>query len=184
MREIFRRQLADYANYHRDPRNCAMHVVGNPILFLAAVLPLSSLPVTAFGLQANMAVLLVMPALILWIVLDLTIGLAIVAAAIPLLSMAAMIAGHVSVAWVWTITAGLIVIGWALQIVGHLLFEHRRPALLDNPIHMLMSPMFVFAKLFLAFGFRRDLAAVLRNPSQPMSRGSPLHETADRARLG
>jgi 2-hydroxy-palmitic acid dioxygenase Mpo1-like len=80
MREIFRRQLADYANYHRDPRNCAMHVVGNPILFLAAVLPLSSLPVTAFGLQANMAVLLVMPALILRIVLDLTIGLAIVAA--------------------------------------------------------------------------------------------------------
>jgi uncharacterized membrane protein YGL010W len=180
MREIFRRQLADYANYHRDPLNCAMHVVGNPILFLAAVLPLSLLPVTAFGLQANMAVLLVMPALILWIVLDLTI----VAAALPLLSMAAMIAGHVSLAWVWTITAGLVVIGWALQIVGHLMFEHRRPALLDNPIHMLMSPMFVFAKLFVAFGFRRDLAAVLRNPSQPMSRGSPLHETADRARLG
>jgi uncharacterized membrane protein YGL010W len=57
-------------------------------------------------------------------------------------------------------TAALIVIGWALQIVGHTLFERRRPALLDNPIHMLISPMFTVAKLFVALGFRCDLAAV------------------------
>jgi uncharacterized membrane protein YGL010W len=59
------------------------------------------------------------------------------------------------------VTAALIVIGWALQIVGHSLFERRRPALLDNPIHMLISPMFIVAKLFVALGFRRDLAAIL-----------------------
>ena len=39
MSRIFRHKLAAYADYHRDARNCAMHVVGNPILFLAAVLP-------------------------------------------------------------------------------------------------------------------------------------------------
>jgi uncharacterized membrane protein YGL010W len=177
MSDIFRRQLAAYADYHRDQRNCAMHVVGNPILFLAAVLPLSLLSVAAFGIQTNAAVLLVMPALILWIVLDVAIGLAIVVAAIPLLFAAATIASHVSAVWVWTITAGLIVTGWALQIVGHSLFERRRPALLDNPIHMLISPMFIFAKLFIALGFRRDLAAVLHTPSRQMSRGSPLSQS-------
>jgi uncharacterized membrane protein YGL010W len=53
---------------------------------------------------------------------------------------------------VWTTTVALIVIGWALQIVGHSLFERRRPALLDNPIHMLISPMFIVAKLSLRLG--------------------------------
>lgn len=183
MTEIFRRRLADYADYHRDERNCAMHIIGNPILFLAAVLPLSLLPVTLFGAQTNAATLLVMPALILWIVFDVAIGLAIVGAAIPLLLAAATIASHLSVTWVWIITAALIVIGWALQIVGHQVFEHRRPALLDNPIHMLISPMFIFAKLFIALGFRRDLAAILQKSSQQICLGSPLYPSDGRADL-
>jgi uncharacterized membrane protein YGL010W len=176
MSRIFLHKLAAYADYHRDARNCAMHVIGNPILFLAAVLPPSLLSVTVFGVQTNVAVLLVTPALILWIMFDIGIGLAIVGAAIPLLFAAALIASHAGVAWVWTITGGLIVTGWALQIVGHSWFEHRRPALLDNPIHMLISPMFIFAKLFIVLGFRRDLAAVLHKPSQQMSRDSSLYQ--------
>ena len=80
---------------------------------------------------------------------------------IPLLIMAAITAEHVGAAWVWATTAMLIVVGWSLQIVRHSFFEQRRPALLDNPLHMLMSPMFIVAKLFVTLGFRRDLAAVL-----------------------
>ena len=92
MRGIFQRQLAEYANYHRDQRNCLMHIVGNPILFVAAVLPLSLLSVTVFGVQTSAAVLLVIPALILWISWDIGLGLAIVVAAIPLLFIATIIA--------------------------------------------------------------------------------------------
>jgi len=115
--------------------------------------------------QTSAAALLVIPALILWISWDIGLGLAIVAAAIPLLVIATIIANHVSVAAVWSITTLLTVIGWALQIVGHQFFEQRRPALLDNPIHMLISPMYLFAKLFVALGFRRDLAALLQKSS-------------------
>jgi uncharacterized membrane protein YGL010W len=159
---IFQQQLAEYATFHRDSRNCLMHIIGNPILFVAAVLPLSLLSVTIFGVQISAAPLLVIPALLLWSAWDLGLGLAIAAAAIPLLLIAAIIASHVSVAAVWLITAVLTVLGWALQIVGHQFFEGRRPALLDNPIHMLISPMYLFAKLFVALGFRRDLAAILQ----------------------
>ena len=162
MRGIFQRQLAEYAQYHRDQRNCLMHIIGNPILFVAAVLPLSLLSVTVFGVQISAAALLVIPALVLWISWDIGLGLAIVAAAITLLLIATIIANHVSVTAVWTITALMTVIGWALQIVGHQFFEQRRPALLDNPIHMLISPMYLFAKLFVAIGFRRDLAPLLQ----------------------
>ena len=165
MSGIFKRQLAEYANYHRDQRNCLMHIVGNPVLFVAAVLPLSLLSVTVFGVQTSAAVLLVIPALILWISWDVGLGLGIVAAAVPLLFIATIIANHVSVAAVWMITALLTVIGWALQIAGHQFFERRQPALLDNPIHMLISPMYLFAKLFVALGFRRDLAALLQKSS-------------------
>ena len=66
----FHRQLAEYAEYHRDQRNCLMHIIGNPILFVAAVLPLSLLSVTVFGVQTSAAALLVIPALILWISWD------------------------------------------------------------------------------------------------------------------
>jgi uncharacterized membrane protein YGL010W len=165
MSGIFQRQLAEYADYHRDQRNCLMHIIGNPILFMAAVLPLSLLPVTVFGVQTSAAPLLVIPALILWVAWDVGLGLAIVATAIPLLLGAATIANHVSVAAVWLITALLTVVGSALQIVGHQFFERRQPALLDNPIHMLISPMYLFAKLFVALGFRRDLAALLQKSS-------------------
>jgi len=165
MSGIFHRQLAEYADYHRDQRNCLMHIIGNPILFIAAVLPLSLLPITIFGVETSAAPLLVIPALILWVAWDIGLGLAIVVTAVPLLFVAAAIANHVSVAAVWIITALLTIIGWALQIVGHQFFEQRRPALLDNPIHMLISPMYLFAKVFVALGFRRDLAALLQKSS-------------------
>jgi uncharacterized membrane protein YGL010W len=162
MSGTFQHQLAEYADYHRDQRNCLMHIIGNPILFVAAVLPLSLLPVTVLGVQTSAAPLLVIPALILWIAWDFGLGLAIAIAAIPLLLIAAFIANHVGMAAVWVITAVLTIVGWALQIVGHQFFEQRRPALLDNPIHMLISPMYLFAKLFVAVGFRRDLAVILQ----------------------
>jgi uncharacterized membrane protein YGL010W len=169
MTNYFQRQLAYYANAHRDQVNSVMHMIGNPILFVAVVLPFCLLPVTVFGIHTSAAPLLVIPALILWTAWDVAIGLAIVVSSIPLLFAAGAIASHVSVLWVWIIAGGLFVLGWALQIVGHQLFEGKRPTLLDNPVQMLISPMYIFAKLFIALGLRPDLAAVLQQSSQQQS---------------
>ena len=162
MSAFLRRQLTDYVEYHRDPMNCALHVVGIVILFLGAVLPLSLVPVTIFGLQLNLGILLAIPVLIYWIVLDIPIGLAIAGSAALLLFTAATIVNHVSVTVVWAITVVLIVIGVAMQIIGHQVFERRQPALVDNPTHLLLGPVFVMAKLFISLGFRDDLAAVIQ----------------------
>jgi uncharacterized membrane protein YGL010W len=169
MTNYFQRQLAYYANAHRDQVNSVMHMIGNPILFVAVVLPFCLLPVTVFGIHTSAAPLLVIPALILWTAWDVAIGLAIVVSSIPLLFAGGAIASHVSVLWVWIIAGGLFVLGWALQIVGHQLFEGKRPTLLDNPVQMLISPMYIFAKLFIALGLRPDLAAVLQQSSQQQS---------------
>src|SRR5262249_20321365 len=148
MSPTFRRQLADYVEYHRDPTNCGLHVVGIVLLFLAAVLPLSLWPITVLGLQINMGVVLAAPVLIYWILLDVMLGLALVAAAAALLFTAAAIADHTTAITLWMITVVLIVIGIASQIIGHQVFERRQPALMDNPPHLLMGPIFVMAKLF------------------------------------
>jgi uncharacterized membrane protein YGL010W len=142
--------------------NCALHVVGIVILFLGAILPLSLWPVTVFGLPLNVGVLLAAPVLIYWLLLDVPIGLAIAAAAALLLFTGAIIASHASVIVVWTISIVLIVIGVAMQIIGHQVFERRQPALVDNPTHLLLGPVFVMAKLFISLGFRDDLAAVIQ----------------------
>ncbi|MGA7999754.1 MAG: hypothetical protein WCA28_33235, partial [Bradyrhizobium sp.] len=50
----------------------------------------------------------------------------------------------------------------------------RQPALVDNPTHLLLGPMFVMAKLFIALGFRRDLALIIQEPPQETLHGSLL----------
>lgn len=139
-----------------------MHVFGIVFLFLAAILPLSLWPVSEFGIETTAAPLSVIPVLIYWLVLDAGIGLGIVAAAGVLLAVAAVIVSHVSFIAVWIISAVLIVIGVASQVIGHQVFEKRQPALVDNPSHLLLGPMFVMAKLFILFGFRQDIAAVIQ----------------------
>ena len=161
MTDYLLRQLADYVQYHRDPRNCAMHVFGIIFLFLAAILPLTMWPVSLFGIQSTIATLMVLPVLIYWLVLDVTLGLAIIGVACFLLWTAAMIVDHASGTGTYITSAVLIVLGVASQIVGHRVFERRQPALVDNPSHLLMGPMFVMAKLFIALGYRDDLATIL-----------------------
>jgi uncharacterized membrane protein YGL010W len=171
MNGYFKRQLADYVEYHRDPWNCAMHVFGIVFLFQAAVLPLSTWTVHIFGAQTTAATLSVVPVLIYWLLLDAALGTAILGAAVLLLAAAAVIVSHSSVAAMWSVTGVLIVVGLGLQAIGHQVFERRQPALLDNPPHLLLGPMFVMAKLFIALGFRDDLAAIIQQapPQAPDS---------------
>jgi uncharacterized membrane protein YGL010W len=182
MKDLFRREIAAYADAHQNRVNGWMHIIGNPILFLAVVLPLCLVPVTIFGFQTSMAPLLVTPALIVWMAFDLGLGLAIVATSVPLLWIAAVIAAHVGASLVWIIAVTLFVVGWGLQIVGHKVFEHNWPSLLEDPLHMLMSPMYVYAKLFVMLGLRPDLATIIRKSAPRMSYAPPLYPGEGRAR--
>jgi uncharacterized membrane protein YGL010W len=175
MTAYLQRQLADYVEYHRDPRNCAMHVLGILLLFLGATLPLSMWSVSLLGVQTTVAALLALPVLVYWLILDFTLGLAIAGVAILLLSTAMVIINHTPLAGVWITTAVLVVAGVASQIIGHRVFEQRQPALVDNPSHLLLGPVFVMAKLFIALGFRHDLAAII-GPTAPLAgRGASLY---------
>jgi uncharacterized membrane protein YGL010W len=178
MNAFFKRQLADYVEYHRDPLNCAMHVFGIIALFFAAILPLSLVPIQAFGVHTTLAPIMVLPVLVYWLLLDTAVGAAIIGAGVVLLSAAAFVAGHASITVLWSVTLTLIVMGIGFQVIGHRVFERRQPALVDNPSHLLLGPMFVMAKLFIALGFRRDLAAIIQT-ARPRTPGGPSSFTEE-----
>ena len=177
MNSYFRKQLQCYAEVHRDERNCATHAFGIPAIFLAVVLPLSMWPLTVFGIPANAAMLGIIPAAAAWLVLDFLIGMTVVGIAVVFLVIAAIVVGLVSPTIVWLLAVALFVIGWALQIAGHAYFEHRRPAFMDNPTHMLIGPMFMASKLYIALGLRHDLlGAVSAGPAHPSSLNNGIHQ--------
>jgi len=171
MNAFLKRQLADYVEYHRDPLNCTMHVFGIVALFFAAVLPLSLVPIQVLGVHTTLAPIMALPVLVYWLVLDTAVGAAILGVAVVLLSVAAFVASHASTIVLWSVTVVLIGVGIGFQVIGHRVFERRQPALVDNPSHLLLGPMFVMAKLLIALGFRRDLAAIIQTVPPQAQRG-------------
>ena len=63
MNDYFKRQLADYVEYHRNPWNGVMHVFGIVFLFLGAILPISLWSVDVFGIRTTVVPALVLPIL-------------------------------------------------------------------------------------------------------------------------
>jgi uncharacterized membrane protein YGL010W len=168
MKRFFRRELVAYTEAHADRTNGVMHMIGNPIIFIGVVMPLCLVPVTVFGVQTSLAPLLVVPALLMWMAWDFGLGLGIAVAAVPLLWIAAAIAQNVSIGWMWIVAVTLFVLGWVLQIVGHQVFEGKRPTAINNPVQSLIAPMYMVAKLYVALGFRPDLAAILQASREPL----------------
>jgi uncharacterized membrane protein YGL010W len=47
--------------------------------------------------------------------------------------------------------------GWAVQLLGHFVFEGKRPALADNVLQIFNAPLFLTAEVASKLGFRADL---------------------------
>src|SRR4029078_932662 len=125
MHDTFRRQMALYAEYHRDPRNRAAHLIAIPILFLAALVPLGLWRVPLAGVEISIGTLLLVPATALWMALDLGLGLAMLGAIVPLAVAAEWIARVAGAASACTIAVALLAIGVTSLYVGHAVFERR-----------------------------------------------------------
>lgn len=107
MNNFFKRQLTAYAAYHRDERNRVTHMLGIPIIVLAIVLPLSLWQLSLFGIPLNSAIVLAIPAVAAWILLDAGVGLALFIGIIPFLVIAAVIATAASPTVVWLLAGSL-----------------------------------------------------------------------------
>jgi uncharacterized membrane protein YGL010W len=155
--DLFDRQMAMYTSFHRDGRNRLTHFFGIPAIILAVLIALAAVSLgTIGGWPATLADVVALLVWLLWIALDLGLGLAMAVVVIPGLIVAHAVVDGGS-GWVtWTVAGILFVGGWALQLVGHA-YEGKKPAFLSNLFQLLIGPMFLMAETAFALGLRPGL---------------------------
>lgn len=152
-------QLATYAAYHRDRRNIALHLVGVPLIFASAEILLSRPVVLLASLSLSPAILISIGVGLYYLRLDIRLGLAMALVLAAGGWLGRTIAGLPAGQWLG-IGVGLFVVGWIIQLVGHV-HEGRKPAFLDDLVGLLIGPLFVVAEIGFLFGLRHPLEAEL-----------------------
>jgi hypothetical protein len=153
---FFERQLAIYSSYHRDGRNRATHFIGIPAIVFSILVPLALVSDSGISLAVLVGILAVLG----WVALDRTIGIAMIAMILPFVLIAGWIARSYGSGTAWTVFAVFFVGGWAFQLIGHV-WEGRRPALADNLFQAFIGPMFIMAEILMALGLKQELKAVI-----------------------
>ncbi|APA88014.1 DUF962 domain-containing protein [Paraburkholderia sprentiae WSM5005] len=151
-------QLTQYAAYHRDRRNIATHFVGIPMIVLALAVLLSrpSLGAGMFPITLSPAWLLFVAATVYYLALDVPLGAAMACVSALCVGFGEWIAAQATLVWLAT-GIGLFVVGWAFQFVGHVAYEHRKPAFVDDVIGLLIGPLFVLAEALFGVGWRPEM---------------------------
>lgn len=126
------RLFEDYGSYHRHPTNKLCHYVGIPMIVFTLVGLLFQLSPVFAAVVALAAVLYD---------LRLSVRLTVPFAVFVVLS-AALAPGR-STALLWT---GFL-LGWALQFVGHFLYEKKAPAFFENLRQLLVGPLWIIGTL-------------------------------------
>lgn len=165
---ILEDQLISYANYHRDPRNIATHMVGIPMIMLAlsVLLSMPAYPVGAISITPAW-VLGAVVAVFYYGRLGWRIGLfmALVLAAFNLLGEALAQTESGMARW----GLGLFIVGWGFQFMGHK-WEGKKPAFVDDLRGLLQGPLFVAFELAFQFGGFKHLQAQIEEASGPVRR--------------
>jgi len=173
-------QLAQYAAYHRDRRNIATHFVGIPLIVVAFAILLSRPAWTPASLPfaVSPAWLPFGAATLYYLALDGTLGAAMAVVAALCVAVGAWFAQQSTALWLAS-GAGLFVIGWIIQFVGHAAYEHRRPAFVDDMAGLAIGPLFVLAEALFSAGWRPALRAAI-DAQAGQARGDPHRAPAAR----
>jgi uncharacterized membrane protein YGL010W len=161
-------QLTQYAAYHRDRRNIATHFVGIPmiVLALAVLLARPAFALSALSLTLSPAWVLFVAATLYYLVLDVPLGLMMAVVSAACVAFGQWAAAQSTLAWL-VIGVGLFLVGWVFQFVGHVAYEHRKPAFIDDVIGLLIGPLFVLAEALFGFGWRPALREAIEQQVGP-----------------
>ncbi len=169
--------LTRYAEYHRDQRNIATHLVGVPLIVFAIGVLLARPAVDVAGLALTPAWLLFALAAAWYLTRgEFALGVAVSAGVAALLALAQPLAGGSTSAWLgWGV--GLFVIGWVIQFVGHY-YEGRKPAFADDIVGLLVGPMFVALEMLAALGLFGRLVHDIEDHAGPTHLRDLAHPVA------
>jgi uncharacterized membrane protein YGL010W len=136
-----RARLDEYEGYHRSGKNELCHFLGIPSIIVGAAAILAQIPfVTLLGFRVTGAELVSGAVAAFYVLQARWLGIA-TACALGLL----VFAGR---RLPWTLGLALFAVGWALQLVGHTVYEKRSPAFLRNLLHLLVGPAWLVERAF------------------------------------
>lgn len=134
----------EYAKYHRTLGNQLTHYIGIPLIVMSLLGLLAQLqfiwtaPSTLEIVRLDAGRLLWLGAAAFYFALDWKLAFPFSVIAILLYHAGATFSNST----LWT----LFIIGWILQFIGHWAFEKRSPAFADNLLHLLIGPLWIYAK--------------------------------------
>lgn len=157
--------LAQYASYHRNPRNVITHIIGIPIIVISAAALLAKLALTVNGVTLSAAMALAAASIVFYLRLDIGLGLIMAALMTGSVVIGTQIAALPTQEWL-LISVGSFVVGWIIQFIGHY-FEGRKPAFVDDMSGLAIGPLFVTAEVLFLLGMRRELRDAMLQDQQP-----------------
>jgi uncharacterized membrane protein YGL010W len=135
MAKSLERLWVDYEEHHRAIGNQWCHLVGIPLIILGVLGSLSFQVFRAGALSVEASLLLVLAAGVAYLWLDPRLGVAMAVALVVFYWGARELS--------WQAALALFVVGWALQFIGHGVYEKRSPAFFGNLAHLLVGPLWV-----------------------------------------
>ncbi|KAH7124027.1 hypothetical protein B0J11DRAFT_530514 [Dendryphion nanum] len=158
------RQLLFYGSYHHNSVNVGIHVVCVPIIVMTFLILFSNSPAIPLppwlsipNLPLNFATAIATLYTTLYILMEPVAG----GLVLPLVFGGTAWANHLTSTYGATANywaAGLNIVSWIAQFVGHGHYEGRAPALLDNLVQALfLAPFFVWFEILFYLGYRPEL---------------------------
>lgn len=147
--------LDEYGESHQDPTNKAVHWVCVPLIALSLIGMLWALPVPAGFLNIspvlNWGVLFMMASVVYYFLLSPRLAVGMVGV---------MAVFTVALYWLdglqtplWMLCAGIFVLAWIGQFIGHLV-EGKRPSFFQDLQFLMIGPMWLLSFVYQRLGVR------------------------------
>jgi len=148
-------QLSTYKSVHLNKSNLKTHFVGIPLIIWAIFVAFATirfqLPFQLPLIDSNemsFASIFVLLVMIYYFMLNVALALGHLLFMLPVLYMAEKMALQDHALW---FAAGVFVIGWVFQFIGHY-YEKAKPAFVDDLNQLLIGPYFLMAEIFFMLG--------------------------------
>jgi uncharacterized membrane protein YGL010W len=157
--------LTQYAAYHRDKRNIAMHFVGVPLIVFSVVLALAQISLAS--VHAGWVCIITASVYYIW--LDRTLGVSMLILLALSGVLASLISMQTGVTAALVLALFLFVVGWIIQFVGHK-YEGMKPAFVDDIMGLAIGPLFVLTEAYFLLGLKRELRRYIEDRVGPPMR--------------
>ena len=131
--------FCEYEGHHCNKYNKMTHYFGIPLIILGLMGLLARIPYSFevyAGYRIDFAIITTIAVYFLFY-----IRMHFLLSVFMLVSLGGLYVGaqYLSLYVLW----GVFVVGWILQLLGHIVFEKEKPSFMDNLVHLLIGPLWI-----------------------------------------